>query len=77
STASMSFGPTTSEGAAANVKIRQALNLAIDRDKFVSTVLSGLGATQNTFTPPFSWNAMEAADTYQAAYDDLGSPKVD
>ncbi len=77
STASYSFGPTNSTGLAANVKIRQALSLAIDRSQFIDTVLSGLGSVQNTFTPPFVWNGLDAADAYDSAYQALGAPKVD
>jgi peptide/nickel transport system substrate-binding protein len=77
STASYSFGPTSTEGPVSNVEIRQALNLAIDRDQYIQTVLNGLGEVQNTFTPPFAWNGLEAADAYDAAYAALGAPEYD
>lgn len=77
STASIAFGPLRSTGAGANTKIRQALSLAIDREQFTSTVLNGLGTVQKTFTPPFAWNGLAAADIYQAAYDALPTPTVD
>lgn len=77
STASFSFGPTSSTSAAANPKIRQALSMAIDRDQYIQTVLNGLGYVQSTFVAPFSWSGSAAADTYQKAYDALPKPSVD
>ncbi|MEF3403787.1 ABC transporter substrate-binding protein [Agromyces sp. CCNWLW203] len=77
STASYSFGPATPTGAAANPKIRQALNLAIDRDQYLETVVNGLGHVQKTIVPEFSFQAMEGASTYQDGYDELAEPKVD
>ncbi|GAA1060098.1 ABC transporter substrate-binding protein [Agromyces bracchium] len=77
STASFSFGPTKSTGAGANPDIRQALSLAIDREQYVQTVLSGLGAPQKTFTPPFAWGGMDAADQYTDAYAALPDIEFD
>lgn len=77
STASYSFGPTRSTGAGANPMIRQALSLAIDREQYIATVLNGLGETQKTFTPPFAWSGMEAAEQYTAAYEALATPEYD
>lgn len=77
STASYSLGPLNPDSVVANVAIRQALSLAIDREQYITTVLNGLGTEQNTFTPPFAFGGMEANDAYQAAYDDLGAPTVD
>lgn len=77
STASFSFGPTRAEGPGANPKIRQALNLAIDREQYIQTVLSGLGQLQSTFVAPFTWAGSPAADVYQAGYDALPAPEVD
>lgn len=77
STASYSFGPTTSEGPAANPKFRAALSYTIDREQYIETVLGGLGEVQKTLVPPFSFSSMEAADVYQAAYDALDTPGKD
>lgn len=77
STASYSFGPTTAEGPAANPKIRQALSLVLDRQQYIDTVLNGLGQTQRTIVPEFSFQAMQEAATYQAGYDALEEPGVD
>ncbi|MCW3492544.1 ABC transporter substrate-binding protein [Microbacterium sp. SSM24] len=77
STSSYSFGPASSTSAAANPKIRQALNLAIDREKYLETVVNGLGYVQKTLVPEFSFQSMEEADIYQAGYDALATPEVD
>ncbi|QZY51700.1 ABC transporter substrate-binding protein [Leucobacter tenebrionis] len=77
STASFSFGPATADGPAANPAIRQALSLAIDREKYIDTVLNGLGEAQKTIVPPFTFGESEASSIYQAAYDELDAPEVD
>lgn len=77
STASFSFGPATSEGPAANPQIRQALSLAIDREKYLDTVLNGLGEVQKTIVPPFTFGKTDAHDIYQAGYDALAAPELD
>jgi peptide/nickel transport system substrate-binding protein len=71
STASMSFGPTTAEGPAADPRVREALDLVIDKEAFVKAVLNGYGAPQRTFTPPFAWEGLEASAIYGAAYEEL------
>lgn len=77
STASYSFGPTSATSAAANPDIRRALSLAIDRDQFIESVANGLGTTQRTFVPPFSFSSMGESATYEAGYDALAEPAVD
>ena len=77
STASYSFGSATSEGPAANPQIRRALSLAIDREKYLATVLNGLGEVQKTIVPPFTFGKTEAHDIYQAGYDALAAPELD
>lgn len=77
STASYSFGPTTDKGPAANPKIREALSLVLDRTQYIDTVLSGLGYPQKAIVPEFTFQSMEAADTYQAGYDALEGTDVD
>ena len=71
STASYSIGPIGSSEIASNVKVRQAFSYAIDRQKYIDTVLNGLGYTQKTFNAPFAFQGKEAAATYQAGYDAL------
>ncbi|GAA2026028.1 ABC transporter substrate-binding protein [Agromyces tropicus] len=77
STASYSFGPASATSAAANPKIRQALNLAIDRDQYLETVVNGLGYVQKTIVPEFSFQSMEASGIYQEGYDALAAPELD
>ena len=77
STSSYSFGPASATGAAANPSIRQALSLAIDREKYLETVVNGLGYVQKTLVPEFSFQSMESADVYEAGYEALATPEVD
>lgn len=77
STASYSFGPASAVSAAANPKIRQALSLAIDREQYLDTVVNGLGYTQKTIVPEFSFQALGGSAIYQAGYDALAEPTVD
>ncbi|MET0861951.1 MAG: ABC transporter substrate-binding protein [Microbacterium sp.] len=77
STASYSFGPASATGAGANPMIRQALSLAIDRQKYLDTVVGGLGYAQKTIVPEFSFQSMSEADVYQAGYDALAPLEVD
>jgi peptide/nickel transport system substrate-binding protein len=77
STASYSFGPASSTSAAANPDIRRALSMAIDREKYLETVVNGLGYVQKTMVPEFSFQSMEAASVYEAGYEALAAPEVD
>lgn len=71
STQSLSFGPTSTEGFGADPRVREALNLAIDKKGLISTVLRGLGTIQKTFTAPLAWTGDAEADIYQDGYDAL------
>jgi peptide/nickel transport system substrate-binding protein len=71
STASISFGPATAEGPAADPRVREALDLAIDKRAFVSAVLNGYGEPQKTLVPPFAWHGLEAENTYRTGYEAL------
>lgn len=71
STASVTFGPTTDQGPAADPKVRAALDLAIDKQAFVRTVLRGYGEPVKTFTPPFAWSGLPGRETYREGYDRL------
>lgn len=77
STTSYSFGAMTDKGAAANPEIRQALSLAIDRQKYIDAVLQGLGYEQKTIVPPFTFVHDAARGTLQAGYDALPAQRVD
>lgn len=77
STTSYSFGPMSATSAAANPRVREALSLAIDRKKYVDTVLQGLGYEQKTIVAPFTFNQSPAKDILQKGYDDLPGQHVD
>jgi peptide/nickel transport system substrate-binding protein len=71
STASLSFGPTSSTGYGADPRVRQALNLAIDKQGLIDSVLRGQGSIQKTFTAPLAWSGDPAHAAYQTGYDAL------
>lgn len=71
STASVSFGPTRDSGPAADPRVREALDLAIDKEAFVKNVLRGAGEPLKTFTPPYVYAGSPAKAIYQAGYDAL------
>ena len=73
STESLSIGPLSQTGAAADPRIRQALDLAIDKTSLIKNILHGAGAVQKTFTPPLVWSGGPAKAIYQAGYDALPS----
>lgn len=77
STESYSLGPTSPEGPSADPKIREALNLAIDKTAVINTVLKGYGETLKTFTPPLVWQGDPAKATYDAGYAALADGKQD
>ncbi|MEV6342691.1 ABC transporter substrate-binding protein [Actinoplanes sp. NPDC051851] len=68
STESYSIGAVTTEGPAADPKIRQALDLAIDKNSYITSVLKGAGEPLKTFTPPLVWQGSAAKDVYDAGY---------
>ncbi len=71
STSSLSFGPTTSKGPAANPRVREALDLAINKKALIKSLLRGYGTTQKTLVAPLAWSGDPAAATYRKAYDAL------
>lgn len=77
STASLSFGPTSPDGPAADPKVRAALDLAIDKEALVRVVLRGYGEPLKTFTAPLAWSGLEGREIYQAGYDALEPPRYD
>ncbi|BCJ40744.1 hypothetical protein GCM10010168_72680 [Actinoplanes ianthinogenes] len=68
STETVSLGAVAAEGPAADPKIRQALDLAIDKRSFVLSVLKGAGEPLKTFTPPLAWSGSPAKSVYDAGY---------
>jgi len=77
STASMGIGPAVNEGPAADPRFREAIAAAIDQEQFIDTVLGGMGYPIRTFTVPFQWDALEAADIYRQGYEELPEPVQD
>ncbi len=80
STESYSLGPTASSGPAADPRIRQALDLAIDKAAVISTVLKGTGEPLKTFTPPLVWQGSPAKSVYDAGYaalPDTSKPNIE
>jgi peptide/nickel transport system substrate-binding protein len=71
------FFPTTPSGPAADPKVREALDLAIDKDAYVKSVLHGYGEPLKTMTPPIAWQSIPGSDIYRAAYDRLPSNAQD
>lgn len=71
SSASVSFGPTRPTGPAADPRVREALDLSIDKEAFVKNVLRGAGEPLKTFTPPFVYAGSPEKAIYQAGYDAL------
>ncbi|WIM94117.1 ABC transporter substrate-binding protein [Actinoplanes oblitus] len=68
STETVSLGAVAADGPAADPRIRQALDLAIDKGSFVTSVLKGAGEPLKTFTPPLAWSGSPAKSVYDAGY---------
>ncbi|MEV4282667.1 ABC transporter substrate-binding protein [Actinoplanes xinjiangensis] len=68
STETFSLGAVAADGPAADPRIRQALDLAIDKTSYVAGVLKGAGQPLRTFTPPLSWQGSPAKAVYDAGY---------
>jgi peptide/nickel transport system substrate-binding protein len=68
STETFSLGAVAADGPAADPRIRQALDLAIDKNSFVLSVLKGAGEPLKTFTPPLAWSGSPAKSVYDAGY---------
>lgn len=68
---------TSATGPIANVKIRQALSLALDRSAIAKVVYGGAATPNLALTPPTAWDPAAKA-AYQAAYKKLGptSPQI-
>ena len=71
STESLSIGPVSATGPMADPRVREALDLAIDKTTLIKNVLRGAGTPQKTFTPPLVWAGDPAKAIYQAGYDAL------
>jgi peptide/nickel transport system substrate-binding protein len=80
STQSLSIGPVSPSGPAADPRVRAALDLAVDKKGLISSVLRGAGVPLKTFTPPLLWAGDPAKAVYDAAYSeipDTSTPDID
>jgi peptide/nickel transport system substrate-binding protein len=72
------FGPVNPDGPASDVRVRQAMDLAMDREAFVTNVLKGAGEPLYTFIPPFAVSGHPASDILLDASAQLeGQPHAD
>jgi peptide/nickel transport system substrate-binding protein len=62
-------------GALKDVKVRQALSLAIDRKAYIDTLYKGYALLPRTLANPGTWGYER--DTFQADWDKLPEPTVD
>ncbi|MGW8767141.1 ABC transporter substrate-binding protein [Streptomyces sp. NPDC055815] len=78
------YGPTTSsvsivvadlKGPLADLRIRKALSLAIDRKALIKTAYAGHGEPSKAVVSNFTWGQEPARSVYEKAYDAL--PSVD
>lgn len=65
------LAPTSATGPIGNVKIREALSLALDRSAIAKVVYDGAAVPNEALTPPTAWTGDRSA--YQAAYAKLPS----
>lgn len=69
--------PTTTSGPIGNVKIREALSIALDRSAIANVVYGGAAEPNLALTPPTAWDPADRS-AYKAAYEKLGpsSPEI-
>ena len=65
------LAPTSTKGPIGNVKIREALSLALDRAAIAQVVYGGAATPNLALTPPTAWDPAAKA-IYRAAYAKLG-----
>ncbi len=68
------LAPPTNTGPIGNVKVRQALSLAIDRTAVAKVIYGGAATPNEALTPPTAWTG--APSVYESAYSRLPSDKV-
>ncbi|UQX89003.1 ABC transporter substrate-binding protein [Jatrophihabitans telluris] len=71
STQSLSIGPVSATGPAADPRVRRALDLAIDKPSLIKNVLHGAGSPLRTFTPQLTWAGDPAKAVYDQGYQGL------
>ena len=70
------LAPTSTSGPIGNVKIREALSLALDRSAIANVVYGGAATPNLALTPPTAWDPAATA-AYRAAYAKLGPTSPD
>lgn len=65
------LAPTTTTGPIGNVKVREALSLALDRSAIAKVIYGGAAVPNEALTPPTAWTG--APSIYRAAYAKLPS----
>ncbi|MGH9020513.1 MAG: ABC transporter substrate-binding protein [Acidimicrobiales bacterium] len=66
------LAPTSTTGPIGNVKVREALSLALNRSAIASVIYGGAATPNLALTPATAWDPSATA-TYRAAYAKLGS----
>jgi peptide/nickel transport system substrate-binding protein len=70
------LAPTATSGPIGNVKIREALSMALDREAIAKVVYDGAAAPNAALTPATAWDPA-ARSVYAAAYARLSSGQYD
>ncbi|HSN02156.1 MAG TPA: ABC transporter substrate-binding protein, partial [Acidimicrobiales bacterium] len=70
------LAPTSTSGPIGNVKVREALSLALDRSAIAKVVYGGAATPNLALTPPTAWDPA-ATGAYRAAYAKLGPTSPD
>lgn len=80
------YGPNTAtnnltvadlEGPLEDVRIRQALSMALDREGFSQVATNGVSEPSKAVASSLTWGTGEARDVYAQAWDDLPSAEQD
>lgn len=80
------YGPNTAtnnltvanlDGPLADVRIRRALSLALDREGYIEAALNSVGEPSRAVASKLTWGSGEAAEIYEAAWGDLPSVEQD
>jgi peptide/nickel transport system substrate-binding protein len=82
----ITYGPNTAtnnltvanlDGALADVRIRRALSLALDRTGFSKAINNGVSEPSRAVASKLTWGTGEPAETYEQAWDELPAAEQD
>jgi peptide/nickel transport system substrate-binding protein len=76
-TSTMNLIVANLKGPLADVRIRRALSMAIDRRGFLKAALNGVGEPSRAVAAKLTWGQGPARDVYAAAWDQLPSAEQD